>query len=100
MIAARGTLSRGVDHARLVRTNPAFSGGGINWTPAVGVCGLSYSERRAVELRTTNSGSMAISGTQSSCSSIRFNKVRAAISPIFWSGWRTVVRLGLLCRAI
>ena len=54
----------------------------------------------AVELRTINSGSMAISGTHSSCSSIRFNKVRAAISPIFWSGWRTVVRLGLLCTAI
>src|SRR5437899_10044849 len=53
-----------------------------------------------VEFRTTNSGSHTILGIQGLWSSRRFNKVRAAISPIFSSGWRTVVRLGLLCTAI
>ena len=39
-----------------------------------------------VDWRTTNSGSTAISGTNSPLPSIRANNVRAASSPIFWSG--------------
>jgi hypothetical protein len=48
----------------------------------------------AVDSRTTNSGSTAISGTYSDRFSICSSKVRAAISPISSKGWRTVVRLG------
>src|SRR5437764_1136558 len=42
-----------------------------------------------------NSGSTAMSACNSLCSSILASRVWAAICPIFLSGWRTVVRLGI-----
>src|ERR1700691_813454 len=49
-----------------------------------------------VDLRTTNSGSINISVTKSSLFLIWFSTDRAAISPIFSRGCRTVVSGGLL----
>ena len=48
------------------------------------------------DLRTTNSGSIAISETYFILPSIRSSKVRAAISPILCKGCLTVVRGGLI----
>src|SRR5438477_10048041 len=49
----------------------------------------------AVDLRTTSSGSTAISGWNSPRFSMRASNVSAAMWPIFLSGWRTLVKLGI-----
>jgi hypothetical protein len=50
----------------------------------------------AVDLRTTNSGVIRISGTYLVLSSICSSSVRAAISPIFFNGCLTVVSGGVM----
>ena len=49
-----------------------------------------------MDLRTTNSGVIRISGTYLVLSSICSSSVRAAISPIFFNGCLTVVSGGVM----
>ncbi len=49
----------------------------------------------AVDSRAASSGSMAISESSLFFPSMRSSRVCAATSPMRFSGWRTVVRLGV-----
>jgi len=65
---------------------------------ALGECVRRYvifAGAAAVDSRMTSSGSMAISEGYSFCPSIRSSKLCAATSPMRFSGWRTVVKLGV-----
>src|SRR6476660_10017608 len=90
----QGTV-RGLPHPATAQGHsghgPPLVFGDHFYFPAVVACAGAA----AVDLRTTSSGSTAISPFVSAVPSICDSNVSAAIRPIFLSGWRTVVRLGI-----